>query len=317
MLAFIIRKIVYNIPIYLAVIMLMMGLLRLRDPVAGQLGKNATAEAYEAKKKELGLDQPFLVQYATALRSLLFLGYDRETWTEPGVLVGEKLTKAVPKSLALTIPALCLTTLIAICIAMVSAFNRGRWLDRLLVFVAVLGMSISFLVYIIFGQYFGAFKLQQWVGRPVFSIHGYESGLSNWAFYMLLPVLISVIVAMGYDTRFYRAVMVEETEADYITTARAKGASQIKIMFVHMLRNAMIPIITRIMITLPFLVTGSILLEQFFGIPGMGYTLLSGIQNGDFPVVEVFTSIFAGLFIASLIATDILYAIFDPRVRLQ
>ena len=129
--------------------------------------------------------------------------------------------------------------------------------------------------------------------------------------------MISVIVAMGYDTRFYRAVMVDETEADYITTARAKGASQTKIMFVHMLRNAMIPIITRIMITLPFLVTGSILLEQFFGIPGMGYTLLSAITNDDFPVVEAFTSIFAGLFILSLIATDILYALFDPRVRLQ
>ena len=129
--------------------------------------------------------------------------------------------------------------------------------------------------------------------------------------------MISVIVSMGYDTRFYRAVMVGETEAEYITTARAKGASRTKIMFVHMLRNAMIPIITRVMITLPFLVTGSILLEQFFGIPGMGYTLLSAITNGDFPVVEVFTAVFAGLFIISLIATDILYALFDPRVRLQ
>jgi peptide/nickel transport system permease protein len=129
--------------------------------------------------------------------------------------------------------------------------------------------------------------------------------------------MISVIVSMGYDTRFYRAVMVEETQAEYITTARAKGASRTKIMFVHMLRNAMIPIITRVMITLPFLVTGSILLEQFFGIPGMGYTLLSAITNGDFPVVEVFTAVFAGLFILSLIATDILYALFDPRVRLQ
>ena len=134
---------------------------------------------------------------------------------------------------------------------------------------------------------------------------------------MLLPVLISVIVSMGYDTRFYRAVMVEETQADYITTARAKGAPQSKVMFVHMLRNAMIPIVTRVMITLPFLVTGSILLEEFFGIPGMGYVLLSAIRNNDFPVVEGFTAVFAGLFILSIIATDILYAVFDPRVRLQ
>jgi len=317
MLAYTIRKIVYNIPIYLAVVMLMMMLLRVRDPVAGQLGKNASAEEYAAKKVELGLDVPLYQQYGTLLWSMATLDFTRETWTEPGVTVGEKLYKAVPKSLALTLPALFLTTVLSIVIAMVSAFNRGRWLDRMLVFFAVLGMSISFLVYIIFGQYFGAFRLQQLLGTPVFAIHGYESGIQNWPFYVLLPVMISVIVSMGYDTRFYRAVMVEETQAEYITTARAKGASRTKIMFVHMLRNAMIPIITRVMITLPFLVTGSILLEQFFGIPGMGYTLLSAITNGDFPVVEVFTAVFAGLFILSLIATDILYALFDPRVRLQ
>ena len=178
-------------------------------------------------------------------------------------------------------------------------------------------MSISFLVYIIFGQYFGSFLLGKYVGYPVFSIHGYEPGIENWAYCMLLPVLISVIVSMGYNTRFYRAVMVEETMQDYIVTAWSKGASTSKIMFVHMLRNAMIPIITRIMITLPLLVTGSILLEQFFGIPGMGDTLINAINNNDFPVIEIFTAIFSGLFICSIILTDVLYAIFDPRVRLQ
>lgn len=317
MLAFIIRKIAYNIPVYLAIVMLVMVLLRQRDPVAGFLDKNATQEDYLAKKKSLGLDKPFLQQYGELLQSIFTLKFDRELWLEPGVTVGEKLARAVPRSLALTVPALALTSLISIIVAMVSAFHRGRWLDRLLVFLAVLGMSVSFLVYIIFGQFLGAYKLQQWLGTPVFSIHGYEPGIMNWAYYMLLPVLISVIVSMGYDTRFYRAVMVEETQRDYITTARAKGAPRWKVMFVHMLRNAMIPITTRIMITLPFLVTGSILLEQFFGIPGMGYVLLSAISNNDFPVVETFTAVFAGLFILSIIATDILYAFFDPRVRLQ
>ena len=315
--AFIIRKLVYNIPVYLAIVMLLMGLLRQRDPVSGKLGKNATEEDYENKRKEFGLDKPFLSQYATLIKSIATFNYSQQSWNEPGVTVGEKLRTAVPRSLALTVPALAITTVISIFIAMLSAFYRGRWIDRLLVFFAVLGMSVSFLVYIIFGQYFGAYKLQQWVGHPVFSIHGYESGILNWPFFMLLPVMISVIVAMGYDTRFYRAVMVEETQADYITTARAKGATQAKVMFVHMLRNAMIPIVTRVMITLPFLVTGSILLEEFFGIPGMGYVLLSAIRNDDFPVVEGFTAVFAGLFILSIIATDVLYAVFDPRVRLQ
>ena len=316
--AFIIRKLIYNIPVYLATVLLMMLLLRVQNPVASQLGKNATKQDYIAKEKELGLDKPFFSQYMLVLKEVFTWNFDRDVWTEKGgITVGEKLATAVPRSLSLTIPALMITTVIAIVVALISAFNRGRWLDRTLVVMAVFGMSISFLVYIIFGQYFGAYLLPKWLGVPVFAIYGYEPGVLAWPYFFALPVIISVIVSMGYDTRFYRAVMVEEIERDYITTARAKGASQSKIMFVHMLRNAMIPIITRVMITLPFLVTGSILLEKFFGIPGMGFVLLNAIDNSDFPVIEGFTAIFAGLFIISNILTDVLYAVFDPRVRLQ
>ncbi len=315
--AYIIRRIVYNIPVYLAIVFIVMALLRVKDPIAGQLGKNATEEAYQELRIQRGLHEPFLVQYFKQLKSIVTLNFERQLWTEKGVTVGEKLRKAVVPSVMLTLPALVLTSLISVVIGMISAFARGRLLDKTLVFFAVLGMSISFLVYIILGQYFGAYQLGNLVGHPVFAIHGYKPGLQYWPYYMLLPVLISVIVSMGYDTRFYRAVMVEEVGNDYITTAKSKGASRNKIMFVHMLRNAMIPIITRIMISLPFLVTGSILLEKFFGIPGMGYVLLNAIVNNDFPVVEVFTSIFAGLFILSIIATDVLYALADPRVRLQ
>lgn len=315
--AFIIRRLLYNIPVFLAIVMLVMGLLRNQDPVPGLLGKNAEQADYDAKRHELGLDRPFLVQYFELIQSIATFNFEREMWTQPGMTVGEQLRTAIPPSLALTIPALFLSSLISICIGLVSSFARGRMLDRSLVFFAVLGMSVSFLVYIIFGQYLGSYQLGRIMGKPIFAIHGYEPGLQNWAYYLLLPVLISVIVSMGYDTRFYRAVMVEEVGRDYITTAKAKGATKGKIMFVHMLRNAMIPIITRIMITLPFLVTGSILLETFFGIPGMGNVLLTAILNNDFPVVEVFAAIFAGMFILSIIATDVLYALFDPRVRLQ
>lgn len=315
--AYIFRRIIYNIPVYLAIVFLVMALLRVKDPIAGQLGKNATEQDYQDLRELRGLDKPFLVQYFSQLKSIATFDFKRELWNEKGVTVGEKLRKAVMPSLMLTLPALVLTSLISVVIGMISAFSRGRMLDKTLVFFAVLGMSVSFLVYIILGQYFGAFQLSKWIGQPMFAIHGYKSGLQYWPYYMLLPVMISVIVSMGYDTRFYRAVMVEEVGNDYITTAKSKGASRNKIMFVHMLRNAMIPIITRIMISLPFLVTGSILLEKFFGIPGMGYVLLTAIENNDFPVVEVFTSVFAGLFIISIIATDVLYAVFDPRVRLQ
>lgn len=314
---YIIRRVIYNIPVFLAIVLLVMVLLRNQDPVPSLLGKNATQEEYDSKKHELGLDKPLLVQYKELIRSIVTFSFEREMWTQSGMTVGEQLRTAIPASLALTIPALILTSLISICIGLISAFARGRWLDKTLVFFAVLGMSVSFLVYIIFGQYFGSYQLGKVLGYPVFAIHGYEAGVQHWAHYLLLPVMISVIVSMGYDTRFYRAVMVEETLKDYITTARAKGASDSKIMFVHMLRNAMIPIITRIMITLPFLVTGSILLETFFGIPGMGNVLLTAILNNDFPIVEVFAAIFAGMFIISIILTDVLYAWFDPRVRLQ
>ena len=314
---YVLRRVLYNIPVFLAIVLLVMVLLRNQDPVPGLLGKNATQEEYDSKRHELGLDRSLLMQYGALLKEIVTFNFDREMWTQSGMTVGEQLRTAIPASLALTLPALVLTSLISICIGLVSAFARGRWLDKTLVFFAVLGMSISFLVYIIFGQYLGSYQLGRLLGRPVFAIHGYEAGWQHWAYYLLLPTLISVIVAMGYDTRFYRAVMVEETLKDYIVTARAKGATDGKIMFVHMLRNAMIPITTRIMITLPFLVTGSILLETFFGIPGMGNVLLSAILNNDFPVVEVFASMFAGMFIISIILTDVLYALFDPRIRLQ
>ena len=179
-------------------------------------------------------------------------------------------------------------------------------------------MSVSFLVYIILGQYFGAYKLHQWTGHEVFAVQGYDTDEPNWwLHFCLLPVLISTIVAMGYDTRFYRTVMVEEISKDYIRTARAKGVTERRVMFVHMLKNAMISVITRIMITLPFLVMGSILLESFFGIPGMGMTLIIAIEAKDFPVIQCFTAVFAVLFILSNILTDVLYAVVDPRVRLS
>lgn len=314
---YIIRRVVTSIPVFLAIVLIVMGILRVKDPVPGLVGKKATAEDIENKRQELGLDRPLYQQYLGLIGQMVSLDFTQKMWTQHGVTVGEQLKKSVPISLMLTVPALVLTTVISVCVGMLSAYARGRWLDKLLVFGAVLGMSVSFLVYIIFGQYFGSYQLGQLVGHPVFSIHGYEPGLQNWAYYLLLPVMISVIVSMGYNTRFYRAVMVEETTQDYITTAWSKGATTSKIMFVHMLRNAMIPIVTRIMITLPLLVTGSILLERYFGIPGMGDTLLSAINNNDFPVIEVFSSIFAAMFICSNVLTDVLYAVFDPRVRLQ
>jgi len=317
--------------------------LRVNDPVSAQLGKNADEEQIRLLTEEMGLDQPFAVQYVIFLRDLALIwkpvqeqdqanGEDGR-WTrkvtrswDQNMPVSEMIAKAIPPSMAVTIPTLTITASIAICVGLVSAFYRGKTIDRTLMFVAVIGMSISVLVYIIIGQYWGAYlpstKIDNWFfeisvdatagASPWFFFHP-----ANWVSYCMLPVMINVTVALGYDTRFYRAVMVEESQRDYIRTARAKGASTRRVMFVHMLKNAMIPIITRIMISLPFVITGSILIEVYFGIPGMGRTLINAINAKDFPVIQTFTALFAALFIASNILTDVLYALADPRVRLS
>jgi peptide/nickel transport system permease protein len=315
--AFILRRILYNVPVYLGIVLLLMAALRVNDPVWGFLGKNASQEDYEMMKESMGLDRPFVVQYGKFLGSIFTFDLEMESWAQKGRTVGDVVADAIVPSISITVPALALTSLISIVIAMLSSYYRGRLPDKVMMVAAVLGMSISFLVYIIFGQYWGAFVLNRSIEGELFAIQGYEAGVSNWKTFCLLPVLISTIVAMGYDTRFYRAVMVEESSRDYIVTARAKGASKRKIMFAHMLKNAMIPIITRIMITLPFLVMGSLLLEVYFNIPGMGRALYQAISANDFPVTQSLVSIFAGIFLGTVILTDVLYALVDPRVRLQ
>lgn len=344
--AYILRRLLASIPVYLGIILLVMAALRVSDPVYAYLGKNATPEAIEAKRHAMGLDQPFLVQYVSFVKRIVTLDLGDptspdpqkrfESWKYAGQPVGHKLKEAIGPSLSITIPELILTAIVSITIGMISAYFRGTWLDRTLMFLVVLGMSVSVLVFIVLGQKFGGYWIKEHWGLNWFASSGYEPwvtwsakpllgfipyptsiSIGTWAHYCLLPVLIYVLVGVGYDTRFYRAVMVEETGRDYITTARAKGAGKLKIMFVHMLKNAMIPIITRIMITLPFLVAGSILLEYQFRIPGMGKLIIDSIRDKDFPIIQTFTAVFAAVFILSSILTDVLYALVDPRVRLR
>lgn len=323
---YILRRTLYNIPVFLAIILLVMAALRVTDPVSAHLGKNATEEQIRLKTESFGLDDPFPVQYVRFLGQLVTFDFGNDRSWDQDLPVGKMILDAVPPSVAVMGPTLLITASIAIVVGLVSAFNRGRAPDKILMFVAVIGMSISVLVYIILGQYFGAYLPKQESSSWPFEVavdasaaggRGFFFVPSNWVAYCMLPVIINVIVALGYDTRFYRAVMVEETRKDYIRTARAKGASTFRVMFVHMLKNAMIPIITRIMISLPFVVTGSILVEVYFNIPGMGRTLINAINAKDFPVIQTFTALFAALFIASNILTDVLYALADPRVRLS
>lgn len=317
MLPFILRKLLYSIPVYLGIVLLVMLCLRVNDPVTAYLGKNATPESIAAQKEKMGLSRPFLAQYAGLLGDTVTLSFEEKSWERPTQSVGQILGRSVWPSLMISIPGLIIVTFISVAVALLSAYVRGTLTDKVLMFGAILGMSVSILVYVVLGQYFGAYYPRQALGVSPFAISGYKPGAENWAYYCLLPVIIIVLLELGYDTRFYRAAMVEETSRDYIVTARAKGASKPKILFVHMLKNAMIPIITNVMITLPFLITGSIVIETYFQIPGMGYTLITAITSKDFPVIQAFTAVFAAIFILTNILTDVLYALVDPRVRLK
>ncbi|TVS04624.1 MAG: ABC transporter permease [Phycisphaerales bacterium] len=328
--AFIFRRLLYNIPVYLGIILLVMLALRVQDPVYAFLGKSPDQAQYDRIREDFGLNRPFVVQYVDFVKKIVTLDFSERSW-DKRMPVNELIATSIPPTLLITLPQLILTGAIAISIGLIAAFFRGRGIDKTLVFLTVLGMSVSYLVYIVMGQYFGAYWLNQKLDAELFAVQGYDERLSTvgfwagspvdalgqWVRYCALPVMIGVIVAIGYDTRFYRAVMVEETNRDYITTAKAKGVGRTKIMFVHMLKNALIPIITRIMITLPFVITGSILVEYYFNIPGMGRTLIEAIRGKDFPVVQTFTALFAAVFIISIILTDVLYALVDPRVRLK
>lgn len=280
------------------------------DVVDAHLSKRASAAERAKKLEEFGLVGNVLV------RNL------KKTWNTVRFKFGVSLTKNERVSqvlwersfvsLMLTLPALLLSTLLSVTIGLLAAFYRGRAVDRILMMGATAGMSVSFLVYIIVLQYLLTYQLK------LFPIYGFPDSYLLWVPFLTLPVLIQVLVSMGYDSRFYRAVMVEESNADYITTAYAKGLSTRKVIFVHMLKNAMIPIITRVFISLPFLFMGSFLLEIFFGVPGLGSALINALTGKtDPPLIIGATAILCTLYILFLILTDVMYAVVDPRVRLE
>lgn len=305
------RRLLFGIPVILGVTLITFVLFHVfgGDPVTAFLGKNATAAEIEAYRREYGLDQPILIQYFDYLFQLLRLDFGRSFVTKQSV--ASMLWEGLGPTLSMTLPALAGITVAALVIGLTAARFRGQWIDRALIVFAVLGMSVSFLVYVLFGQYLLAYRWQ------IFPIHGYESGFFERWPYLALPILLLIIVGTGFDARFYRSVMVEEVEKDYVTTALAKGCSRTRILFRHVLPNAAVPVITNVMISVPFLVTGSLLLESFFGIPGLGGILLEAIDRADFPVIKAYTLMVSLVFVFANLATDVLYAIFDPRVRLQ
>lgn len=250
--------------------------------------------------KMLNFDSQFVAQFTNAFTFHFGRALDRER-------ISEKILRGVGPSLALTVPMFLGTVVISISFALIVAFLRGTAVDHIIVILCVAGMSIPYLSFIIFGQFFFAYKLD-WF--PIFYAPDRPMTYS-----VILPALIGIIAGLGTNLRFYRTIMLDEVRNDYVRTAFAKGLSTRAVLFKHVLKNAMIPIITNVVLSIPYLILGSLLLERFFGIPGLGYLMIEAINARDFFVLNAMTFILALLIAFFTLLTDICYAWVDPRVK--
>ena len=312
MITYIIRRLLYTIPIVLGVLLLTFTLFTL---VGGDIsleiaGKNASKETINEIRQEYGLNKPLFLAWDSQLinhfKNALTFNFGRARDREPVI---DKIKRGAGPSLSLMVPMFIGEVVISISLALVVAFVRGSKWDVMAVVLCVAGMSIPYLSFILFGQYFLAYK---WGFFPVF----FSPDLSPPQ-YVALPVLIGIVTGLGGNLRFYRTVMLDEMRNDYVRTAFAKGLGTGKVLFKHVLKNAMIPIITQVVLAIPFLFLGSLLLERFFGIPGLGYLMIEAIGSRDYLIINAMTYISAILFVLFNVITDICYAFVDPRISLE
>ncbi len=305
---YVIRRLLYMLPTILGVAVLVFILFTVagEDPVRVALGQHATPEAIADLRAEWGLDKPLWQQFLDFLWQIVTFDYGYSYVT------GEKLSDAFADgaivSLTLTVPPFALGLVLYVPLAMVIAYYRDTWLDRFATAGAAISMSFSYLVYIIALQYLLAYQLE------LFPINGYAEGLDSIP-YLVLPWIILLLVSIGPDVRIYRTVFLDEMQEDYVRTARAKGVSEMGVLFKHILKNAMIPLLTYTVIAMPFLLLGSFLMERFFSLPGVGNLMLAAINNGDFPVLKGLTMYIAIGYSLFNLLTDLLIAYVDPRVQ--
>ena len=274
------------------------------------IGKNASAEQIAELRRELGYDRPFLQRYATWLADLA--RGDFGVSDTNGEAVGKLLARAFPVTLALVLPGFVIGNVAGLLLGMLAAWHRGRAWDRLVLGGSVAGLSLSFLVVIILLQ----ILLCTPYGLDLFPTRGWRvDGAGSYLLYVTVPTLALVIVTLGYNTRFYRAVMVEELTRDHVRTARAFGASGREVLFSHVLRNSLVPVVTRLLYSVPLvIVSGSLLLETYFGIPGVGKVAFDAITSGDQPVLLAVVTLTAVLFVAMQVLADVTCRAADPRL---
>ena len=271
-------------------------------------GKSASEETRNEIRKEFGWDKPLVLSYDSQLvhhfKNALTFNFGRSYIDREPIL--DKIKRGAGPSLALTVPMFFGTLIASISLSLVIAFVRGSKWDSIAVVICVIGMSIPFLSFILFGQFFLAYKLGLF---PVFFWP--DLGVAQ---YVALPAMIGIVSGLGGSVRFYRTVMLDEIRTDYVRTAFAKGLPTWRVLFKHVLKNAMIPIITQVVLAIPFLFLGSLLLERFFGIPGLGYLMIEAIGSRDDKIIMAMTYIGSILFVVFNLIADLCYCLVDPRV---
>jgi peptide/nickel transport system permease protein len=323
MLAYLLRRLLYALPILIGVNLITFALFFIvntpDDMARMQLGvKRVTPEAIAKWKGERGYDKPLFINEAASggavVTDTIFFSKSARMFAgdfgraEDGRDISREIASRMGPSLAIALPTFVLGLFVTVTFALLLAFFRASYLDFWGVVLCVALMSISGLFYIIGGQYLIS---KIWKLVP---ISGYGGGLDAWKF-LILPVLIGVVSGIGSSTRWYRTIFLEEIGKDYVRTARAKGLSEVTVLFRHVLRNAMIPILTGVVVVIPLLFMGSLLTESFFGIPGLGSYTIDAINAQDFAVVRAMVFIGSVLYIVGLILTDLSYTLVDPRIR--
>ncbi len=310
--AYIIRRLWQMLPTLLGVVLLVFVLFNWvgGDPAYVLAGKITNPEQIDNIRRQLGVDQPYYVQLGIFLKQIVTADFGASWSTnEP---VSHILATRLPPSLTVLIPLLILETLIAVGLALAVAYVRGSLTDRMVMIVCTVGLSISILVYIIVFQYVFAYKLG-W-----FPVQGWGNNFwENLFKYASLPILIALVVSIAPNLRLYRTFVLDEINQDYVRTARAKGLGENRIMWVHVLRNASIPIITHVMAALPSLLIGAFLIERFFSIPGIGREVILAVERSDFPVIKALTVYVAVATMLVNLVADLMYKAVDPRVQLK
>ncbi len=312
MTAYIIRRLWQMVPTMLGVILLVFVLFNWigGDPAYVLAGKISNQEQIDNIRRQLGVDQPFYVQLWIFIKQVVTANFGA-SWSTNEQVSNILATRLGP-SLTVLVPLLILDTMLSLALALAVAYVRGSLTDRAVMIVCTIGLSISVLVYIIVFQYFFAYKLG-W-----FPVQGWgNSFVENLFVYSALPILIALVVSIAPNLRLYRTFFLDEINQDYVRTGRAKGLSENRIMWIHVLRNASIPIITHLMAGLPGLLLGAFLIERFFSIPGIGREVILAVERSDFPVIKALTVYVAFATMASNLLADLMYKAADPRVQLK